>query len=95
MVYDIEFIRDRFDGKAEALALDMVRLVGDRLAAVAFGQRSCFGNSKQCHIYRGCSPTGSRARRSPAIYRRGAPRHRYSGPAVLRRPRCDSACGRE
>ena len=33
MVYDIEFIR-RIDGKAEALALDMVRLVGDRLAAV-------------------------------------------------------------
>jgi hypothetical protein len=33
MVYDIEFIR-HIDGKAEALALHAVRLVGERVAAV-------------------------------------------------------------
>ena len=33
MVYDIEFIR-RLDGKAEALAVDVVRLIGERIAAV-------------------------------------------------------------
>jgi hypothetical protein len=33
MVYDIEFIR-RIDGKAEVLALDIVRLVGEHLALV-------------------------------------------------------------
>lgn len=33
MVYDIEFIR-RVDGKAEALAVDVVRLIGDGIAAV-------------------------------------------------------------
>jgi hypothetical protein len=33
MVYDIEFVR-RIDGKAEALALDIVRLIGDHLGAV-------------------------------------------------------------
>jgi hypothetical protein len=31
--YDIEFIR-RIDGKAEAVALDVVRLVGDTVASV-------------------------------------------------------------
>ena len=31
--YDIEFIR-RIDGKAEAVALDVVRLVGDTIASV-------------------------------------------------------------
>jgi hypothetical protein len=31
--YDIEFIR-RIDGKAEAVALDVVRLVGDKIASV-------------------------------------------------------------
>ena len=33
MVYDIEFIR-RVDGKAEELALDVIRVVGDTLASV-------------------------------------------------------------
>jgi hypothetical protein len=33
MVYDIEFIR-RIDGKAEVLALGIVRLVGEHLTAV-------------------------------------------------------------
>ena len=33
MVYDIEFVR-HLDGKAEALALHTIRLIGDTLAAV-------------------------------------------------------------
>ena len=33
MVYDIEFIR-RVDGRAEALALDIIRIVGKSLSAV-------------------------------------------------------------
>lgn len=33
MVYDIEFIR-RIDGKAEALALDVVRLIADSVTGV-------------------------------------------------------------
>jgi hypothetical protein len=33
MVYDIEFIR-QVDGQAEALALEVIRLVGDRIAVV-------------------------------------------------------------
>ena len=33
MLYNIEFIR-RIDGKAEAVALDVVRLVGDTIASV-------------------------------------------------------------
>jgi hypothetical protein len=33
MVYDVEFIR-RIDGQAEALALDVVRLIADGLAGV-------------------------------------------------------------
>lgn len=33
MVYDIEFIR-RIDGKAEALALDVVRLIADSINGV-------------------------------------------------------------
>ena len=41
MVYDIEFIR-RIDGKAEALALDMVRLVGDHLTAVVIQAEELF-----------------------------------------------------
>ena len=33
MVYDIEFIR-QVDGKAEAVALEVIRLVGDRITVV-------------------------------------------------------------
>ena len=33
MVYDIEFIR-QIDGKAEALALEVIRLVADQIAVV-------------------------------------------------------------
>jgi hypothetical protein len=33
MVYDIEFIR-RVDDRAEALALDIIKIVGDNLASV-------------------------------------------------------------
>jgi len=33
LIYDIEFIR-RIDGKAEALALDVIRLVADKVTAV-------------------------------------------------------------
>jgi hypothetical protein len=41
MVYDIEFVR-RIDGKAEALALDMVRLIGDHLSAVVIQAEELF-----------------------------------------------------
>jgi hypothetical protein len=41
MVYDIELIH-RIDGKAEALALDMIRLVGDGLAAVVIQAEELF-----------------------------------------------------
>lgn len=43
MVYDIEFIR-HLDGKAEALALHTIKLVGDSLAAVITQADELFGS---------------------------------------------------
>ena len=41
MVYDIEFIR-HIDGKAAALALGMVRLIGEHLASVVIQAEDLF-----------------------------------------------------
>ena len=44
LVYDIEFIR-HIDGKAEALALGMVRLIGEHLASVVTQAEDLFRKS--------------------------------------------------
>ena len=64
MVYDIEFIR-RVDGKAETLALDMVRLASETVANVIIKADELFRQLVAAH-----HPDGYRIRESdgPVVY---------------------------